>query len=221
MFHFDFQNYTSAMSKSPEKGSMKVAPLTPLLIFWTWHRFWHRESLNKYMLTDWVLKSPESSLWSLISIIATEENHHFQDLEKHPCTYKVIFKLMNIFRGKIWEMDAYIFLKYIIQKKILLFFRQKSSPSFLKPLIIPVSLHDNTPTHPREKSQEPSDFFPLTSRIIFSYNAAEIPFIPILFNLFPHLIHDSRYWLLPEIYCCKRKLGKSEFIFYKARGVII
>lgn len=56
-------------------------------------------------------------------------------------------------QGKDLRNGCLLFLKHIIQK-ILLFFRQKSSPSSLKPLaplIIPVSLHDNTPTHPRER----------------------------------------------------------------------
>lgn len=87
MFHLDFQNNASAISKSPGKGRMKVATVSLLFICWTWHCFWYREGLNKYMLTDWVLKCPESSSWSSIFTIA-EESHHFQDLAKHSFMYK-------------------------------------------------------------------------------------------------------------------------------------
>lgn len=132
---------------------------------------------------------------------------------------------MNIFRGKIWETNAYTFLKYVIQKKIpMLCLRPKSlSLSSLKPpalLIILISSHDNTPTQSSKiETSATFDSFSLTSRTIIRCYAVEISFFfrP-FFNLFPNLNHHSHYWFLPGINCNRPALPSSSIYYSLIKG---
>lgn len=52
MFHLTFRIIPLQFPGPQKKGSWRQQHCLPCSFFWTWHYFWHRECLNKYLLTD-------------------------------------------------------------------------------------------------------------------------------------------------------------------------